>query len=152
MPTTVGQPSTYHKKFKFVVEIDGVASAAFQKCSEISVEMAVVATRQGGALIPTKEPGLATVAPITLERGATDSLDLWNWFKEVADLAANSGITDGKYKRNLDIVQQDRDGTEKRRWKIANAWPSKFVAGGWDNDANENTMEQVILEYDYPNV
>jgi hypothetical protein len=29
----IGTPRTFHKKFKFIVEIDGIASAGFQKCS-----------------------------------------------------------------------------------------------------------------------
>lgn len=150
MATEVGQPRTYHKKFKFVVEIDSVKSAAFQKCSEISVEVAKVEIREGGALIPVKEPGLVTVADVTLERGATDNQDLWDWFAQVANLAANTGLVTPEYKRNLDIVQQDRDGTVLRRWRLLNAWPTKFVGGAWDNEANENTMESVTLTYDIP--
>jgi hypothetical protein len=53
------------------------------------------------------------------------------------------------YKRNLDIVQQDRDGVTLRRWSLSRAWPVKFVAGEWDNESDENVIESVTLTYDF---
>lgn len=29
------------------------------------------------------------------------------------------------------------------------AWPVKFVAGGWDNEADGNVIESVTLSYDF---
>lgn len=152
MPATVGAPRTYHKKFKFVVEIDDFVNSGFQKCSELSIEVAKVEQREGGALIPYKEPGLVTVSDVTLERGATDNFEIFTWFKQVADLAANRGIVTPGYRRNLDIVQQDRDGTPLRRWRLKNAWPTKFVGGDWDNNASENVIESVTLTFDFPDI
>ncbi|WP_428264542.1 phage tail protein, partial [Haliangium sp.] len=80
----LGQPRSFYKKFKFVVEIDGFKSAGFHKCSELSVEIAKVEHREGGALIPQKSPGRLSFADITLERGATDDLDAFGWFTQVA--------------------------------------------------------------------
>ena len=145
----IGTPRTFHKKFKFIVEIDGVASAGFQKCSELSVEVANVQYSEGGALIPNKSPGRLTFADVTLERGATEDQDLFDWLTEVADASANAGLNEPEFKRNLDIVQQDRDGSELRRWRLHNAWPVKFVAGDWDNEADENVIESVTLTYDF---
>jgi len=145
----IGTPRSFHKKFKFVVEIDNVASAGFQKCSELSVEIANVQYSEGGALIPNKSPGRLTFADVTLERGATADQDLFDWLTEVADASANAGLSEPEFKRNLDIVQQDRDGSELRRWRLHNAWPVKFVAGDWDNEADENVIESVTLTYDF---
>jgi phage tail-like protein len=145
----IGTPRTFHKKFKFIVEIDGVASAGFQKCSELSVEVANVQYSEGGALIPNKSPGRLTFADVTLERSATQDQDLFDWMQQVADASANAGLNEPEFKRNLDIVQQDRDGSELRRWRLNNAWPVKFVAGDWDNEADENVIESVTLTYDF---
>lgn len=146
----VGSPRSFYKKFKFVIEIDGFTYFGFQKCSELSAEVAVVEHREGGSLLPDKTPGLVTVPNITLERGATDDEEMFNWFKEVVDMAANlgEGLPDPGYARDLDIVQQDRDGSELRRWPIKNAWPRKFVAGEWDNEADEVviTMLELVIE------
>jgi phage tail-like protein len=145
----IGNPRSFHKRFKFVVEIDSVKHAGFQKCSELSVEIANVQYYEGGSLIPNKSPGRMTFPDVTLERGATQDRDLFDWFQQVANLASGLGLNDIDYKRNFDIVQQDRDGSTLRRWSITNAWPVKFVAGEWDNEADENVIESVTLSFDY---
>ncbi len=145
----IGTPRSYHKKFKFIVEIDGLTYAGFQKCSELSADVAKIEHHEGGSLIPHKSPGRVTFSDVTLERGATKDEELFTWFKQVANVAANSGLVDDQYKRNGDVVQQDRDGKTLRRWKLAKAWPTKFVAGEWDNDADENVIEKMTLTYDF---
>ena len=147
--TIIGTPRTFAKRFAFVVEIDDVTSAAFQKCSELSVEVANIEYHEGGALITNKSPGRLKFADVTLERGATKDQDLFDWMSQVADAAANAGLVEPRFKRNLDIVQQDRDGSTLRRWSIAGAWPVKFVAGAWDNEADENVIESVTFTYDF---
>jgi phage tail-like protein len=145
----IGTPRSFAKKFKFVVEIDDIAHAGFQKCSELSVEVANVQYFEGGSLIPNKSPGRLTFSDVTLERGATQDRDLFDWLQDVAITASGLGLVDPYYKRNLDIVQQDRDGTTLRRWSLARAWPVKFVAGEWDNESDENVIEQVTLTFDF---
>ena len=103
--------------------------------------MANVQYFEGGSLIPNKSPGRLTFADVTLERGATQDRDLFDWFQEVAITSSGLGLTDVNYKRNLDIVQQDRDGTTLRRWSLSRAWPVKFVAGDWDNESDENVID-----------
>lgn len=145
-----GAPRKFDKKFKFVVEIDGFAVAKFTKAGPLEIEVAVVEQHEGGALVPEKEPGRVKVADVVLERGATDDEDMWNWFQLVANIAANSGVVTPNYKKNVDIVQQDRDGTTLKRWRLFDAWPSKFKGGDWDNDADENVIESMTLTYKYP--
>ncbi len=119
--TVIGNPRSFHKKFKFVVEIDDVGHAGFQKASELSVEVANVQYFEGGSLIPNKSPGRLTFSDVTLERGATQDRDLFDWFQDVAITSSGLGLTDVNYKRNLDIVQQDRDGLTLRRWSLSRA-------------------------------
>jgi phage tail-like protein len=145
----IGTPRTFHKKYKFLVEVHPLASAGFQKCSELSVEVANIEYHEGGSLIPNKSPGRLKFSDVTLERGATKDHDLFDWFSEVAAAAANAGLVEPLFKRNVDIVQQDRDGTTLRRWTLNGAWPVKFVAGAWDNEADENVIESVTLTYDF---
>jgi phage tail-like protein len=145
----LGYPRSYHKKFKFVIEIDGFAAAGFEKCSELSVEVAKVEHYEGGALIPQKSPGRLSFADVTLQRGATSDLDAYRWMSDVAHLASGLGLVEPHFKRNLDIVQQDRDGRTLQRWTLHGAWPVKFSAGDWDNDADENRIESLTLTYDF---
>lgn len=147
--SVVGKPRSYYKQFAFTVEIPGVAWTGFQKCSEISGEVAIIEQFEGGALAAEKSPGRYKTADVTLERGATKDRDLWKWFKLVADMAKNGGVVDDQYKKSIDVVQRDRDGTELCRWTLIDAWPFKFVAGSWDNTADANVMESVSLTYKY---
>jgi phage tail-like protein len=145
----IGNPKSFHHKFKFIVEIDLLGSAAFAKCSELSVEAANILYFEGGALIPNKSPGRLTFSDVTLERGATQDTDLFSWFQDIALASSGTGLVDPFYKRSGDIVQNDRDDSELRRWNLIRAWPTKFVAGDWDNDADELVMESVTLTYDW---
>ena len=40
-------------------------------------------------------------------------------------------------------------GSTLRRWSLTGVWPVKFVAGAWDNEADENVIESVTLTYDF---
>jgi len=149
----VGTPRELHGRFKFVVEIDGFQAAFFSKCSALSVEVAKIGYREGGSLIEHKVPGLMTYPPITLERGVAINADFHAWMKEVADAAAGTppgiGLLTPLYKRNLSIIQRDRDNSVILRYDCFNAWPPKLEAGDWDNNANEVTIERLTLEFDY---
>lgn len=145
----IGTPRSFHKKFKFIIEADGITHAGFQKCSELSAEVAKVEYNEGGSIIPDKSPGRTTFTDVTLERGACVDHELYDWFLEVVDASAGTGLVDPGYKRNVEIVQQDRDNGELRRWRLVGAWPIKFSAGDWDNDADEVVIESVTLTYDY---
>jgi phage tail-like protein len=147
--TIYGVPSDrkYHKRFTYTVEIEGIAWAGFQTCSEIRAQIGVVEQHEGGSLIPDKSPGRLTYPNVTLARGATDDEDLFDWFKQVADMDAM--VEEPSQKRSIDIVQRDRRGAERRRWTLVNAFPVEYKGGDWDNTADENNMEEVVLAYDY---
>lgn len=149
----IGQPRLIHGKFKFVVEIDDFQAAFFTTCSELAVETEVVTYREGGALIPIQEPGLATFPAVTLTRGTSQDQDFHAWMLQVVD--ASAGIQDSfgenspTFKRNLSIVQRDRDNTELLRYNLFGVWPSRLSAGDWDNSASEVVIESLVLQFDF---
>lgn len=143
-----GTPRSFHKKFKFLLDIDDVGYAGFQKCSELSAEIAKIEYHEGGNVLAHKSPGRVTVPDITIERAATADNDLWNWFSSCISLTSQLGLKEPDLYRNGDISQLDRDGTELRRWGLTGLWPTKFVAGDWDNEADENVIEKVTLALD----
>jgi len=145
----VGEPRNFMKRFSFLVEIDGFVYGGFQSCSDLQAETAVVEQWEGGTVLADKSPGRVTVPDITLERGATSDPDAYNWFLEVVNMASGNGEVTPGYKRTLDIVQLDRDGSEMERWTVVNAWPRQFTAGSWDNTADETRIETLILACDY---
>jgi phage tail-like protein len=142
-------PVNWYKKFKFIVEVDGVARAGFTTCTEVRQNAELVEYREGGRLHPHKAPGLVTFPAITLGRGLCDDYDLYNWTKDCYDSAAGTGQVIPDLYRNVEIVQLDRDGAEKERLVLYDAWVKEYSAGDWDNNANEVRMEQVVFEYDH---
>lgn len=144
-----GKPRSYYKRFKFLVEIDGVTYAGFRTCSELSGELAKVEQWEGGALTADTSPGRLTFTDITLERGATQDTELKEWWEQTVKASSNSGLVEPNYKRNADIVQQDRDNSTLRRWRLTDAWPTKFIYGDWDNEADENVVESITLTFKY---
>lgn len=138
----------FYKKFAFNLEIEGLQFATFRSCSDIRIQVAKIEHSEGGSLIPSKQPGRVTVPDVTLTRGATSDLRMWEWMQQV--VAAGVLVEDPLQKRTIDLVQMNRVGSTLRRWTLVNAWPVDFKAGDWDNEADENVIEEVILAYDYP--
>lgn len=145
-----GNPRNYDKKFLFAVEIDGIDVAWFESVSGLEAEIGVVEQHEGGNInVADQSPGKVKFAAITLMVGSTDNTQLYDWWLQVIDAGANVGEVDNDYKRNLSIVQKDRDGSEKRRFNLYEAWPSKYKSGEWDAKAEENVIEEVTLTYKY---
>lgn len=134
-------------KFKFLVEIDGFVEAGFQKAGPLKTTVEVSEYREGGSTFPDKDPGLANVDNLVLERGSTESEELYQWFKNILDGVGGEGGVD---KRNLAIIQQDRAGNEISRWNVYNCFPISFQAGDWDATTSEKNIESVELAIDEP--
>ena len=133
-----------------MVEIDGISYPGFMSCSELKMTEQMLEHYEGGTIIPEKRSTRASMDDITLERAAaTGDRELYDWFIQVVDGAANAGLPSPQYKRNLDIVQQERDGSEVRRWTVYGAWVKEYTAGSWDNTSDDATMEQIVLSADY---
>lgn len=146
----IGSPGTFHKKFKFIVQIDGLTVSEFATAGPLESSTAVVEQWQGGGLVAAaKDPGRVTFPNCVLTDGATNDRQTFEWYKKVSDAAKNAGDVDPSYKKNVDIVQQDRDGTTLKRWRLYEAWPCRFKAGEWDNGADENVMRELELCYRY---
>jgi phage tail-like protein len=144
----MAQPTVWWKKYKFVIEIDGVASAAFTTCSDLRINAETDKYREGGRLNEHKSPGLVEFPPITLGRGKTKDFDLYNWFKDTFDAASGTGLETPDVYRTFDIVQQDRKGNEVERYTVFDAFAKEYGAGDWDNNASEVAMEEVVIEPD----
>jgi len=142
-------PRTWWKKFKFVVEIDGVARAAFNKCSAIEPEVADVAYSEGGDIRPYHSPGNMTQPEVTMERGATDDFDLYNLWKNTIDVATGEGLNEPDLYFECEIVQLDRNGDEVERYHLYDCYVRKFSSGDWDNAADEVRLEVVTIQPRY---
>lgn len=116
---------------KFVVEIDGIALAAFEKVKLPDLEWAVGETRTGiDALKKQTYSGLQKPGVISLEKalrvgGVADIKKLLEW--------ARGGSTD---RRSGSIFLTDRDGQEVLRFNFKNGWASKAAVPEMDASAD----------------
>jgi len=153
-----GADRQLHPKHKFLAESNKFGFSKFQKCSELSYEIAKIEYFEGGALIPIKIPGRITVTDTTLERGVSGHIDFHNWCLTVADASKGGpdGMIGGKgtvspyFKDDVAITSRDLDNSVLREWTLLGAWPTKYVAGDWDNTVDEVVIETLTLTYDYP--
>lgn len=147
---TIGSSQTYYQKWRYKVVVEGIPGEAFfQKAGPLEVEVAVASYRGGGAIIPHKEAASATFAPITLERGSTEDQHLYDWLRTVVYAAADSGLNQSGYKRNITIMQLDRSGVPVKFYDLYDCFIKKYTAGDWDGTSDEFNMEVVELEYNF---
>jgi phage tail-like protein len=144
-----GASRVWEHKYNFIVEIGGIAHAAYNKCSELEMEIEKVSYREGGRKHPFKAPGLVDFSDITLERGAVaDDSDLYDWAEKCASIVADAGTVEPEFRIDFDIVAMDRAGNSIKRWRISKGWVQKFTGGDWDGDSSEVTMEKVVIAFD----
>ena len=115
----VGQRVDPFDNFNFLVEIDGIARAAFQECSGLDSTIDVIEHREGGEnTTPRKLPGLTKYSNISLKWGMTDDMELYTWHRDA--------VLGRLQRKNGSIVLLDRQGNETARWNFFNAWPTKY--------------------------
>jgi len=145
-----GSPKDFLKRYKFIIECDRLGDTAFQKCSEIESDIEVNEYAEGGAIFNEKDAGRVTFTNVTLERGQTsDDNDMESWHLEAAAAGDDVGGVGDSYKTNADIVNQKRDGTTARRYRMFNAWPKRVKVGPWDNTSSEHTFSEAEIVFNY---
>jgi len=125
--------------FRYLVEIDGLVSGAFQRVRGLSREVRHESYREGG--VNEYEHKLLTQVTypvVVLERGlALD--DLWTW----ALAAADGDVT----RRTLRVRLQDESGAAAWAWRIENALPVKWSSSDLDASASHIVIESLELAH-----
>jgi len=121
------------------LEIGGINEAHFSEVTGFDITTDAIDYREGDRETHvTKLPGLNKFGNVTLKRGITDSMELYNWYKDVVA---------GKTKRQtVAIVVLDEEGNDKARFDIREAWPIKYDPmdlNAKGNDVSIETMELV---------
>jgi phage tail-like protein len=137
-------------KYAFKVLIPGLTSIDFATCSEISGEIGEATYWQGGSIIAIKEPGRLTHPDVTLERGSSRDQELYQWFNQIANGAANRGMLNTPaFKRPVHIWQNGRDGSPVEQVNLYAAFLKTYSIGDWNNDADEFRVEKIVIAYQY---
>jgi phage tail-like protein len=130
--------------YNFKVEWDGIIQAGFKTCSGLDTSQDAGTYREGTdkGLEVRKLPGLITSANITLVRGITDNAELWQW----RNLVMQGKVADAR--KNVSIVLMDDEGTEKVRWNLRNAWPTKWTGPSFDATSSEVALETLEIAHE----
>ena len=126
----------------FEVDIVGIGDAiGFSEVDLPAGEIEVIEYREGNELTTVRKlPGLVKYSNVTLKRGITGHLELFNWWKSVRD---------GQIaRRDVSIKLLDEQRQEVMRWSLRNAWPVKLEAGPLNAQGNEVAIETLELAYE----
>ena len=125
----------------FSVEFQGQVAGAFRECEGLGSSNEVVeykASGTKGEFVIKKVPGRLVWNNITLKRGITDSMDMWQWRKMVEQGNVDSA------RKNGTITMYNTQGTAVAKWNFINAWPSRIT--GPNANASENAVAIEELE------
>lgn len=142
----VAQLTTPYRGFRFRVEISGIQVASFSEATVPEASIETVDYREGTDPVYKRAlSGLSTYGRMTLKKGLTDSMDLYDWYQA----AAEKGSGAAGARRNISLVLADTDGSDKVRWNIINAWPTKYDSTGLNAASTEVMIETFEIALDY---
>lgn len=131
--------------FNFALELQGSITGYFTECSGIGSEHEIVehkvVTDTGQELVQ-KIPGRLKWQDVTLKRGITADMQIWDWRKTV-----EQGEVVGA-RKTCSVIMFDRNYKEVARWNFENAWPSKVSGPSVKADSNEFGVEEVTLVHE----
>ncbi len=132
--------------FNFAIDVSGAVKGYFTEVSGLGSENDIVEQKvvnEKGVEVTLKIPGRLKWGDITLKRGITSNLDIWDWRKQVED----GKITDAR--KNGSIIMLDRELKEAARWNFTNAWPSKVSGPAPKADGNEIAIEELTIVHEF---
>lgn len=92
-----------------------------------------------GRVVRSKIPGSLSYSNITLRRGLTISMTLWDWL---------TAVQEGKWgeqRRNGALVIYNQAAQEQFRFEFKNAWPSSYSIADLKVGGGEHEIEEVEI-------
>jgi phage tail-like protein len=141
---------TPHTTFNFDVQLtlEGSSSllchAAFAECDGLEMNMQPKTYQEGGNNAQQIHlSGPVTYGQLSLKRGMTDCLDLWDWFDEV------TGV-DGYSKRAECVVSvKSADGERNQvRYKLTRCLPVRLRAPALNAKDGQVAIEEMSIVYE----
>ena len=124
--------------FRFLLEIDEIASGGFTRAKGLSREVKVESYREGGVNDYVHKMAKETRYPnLTLKRGITDAVEFWDWHQQI--------VGGEILRKTISVVLLDAQGAEKWRWVFRDAYPVKW--NGTDLNATGNTVVVESIEF-----
>jgi phage tail-like protein len=112
--------------FKFHVQVDDIAEAAFTECSGLEMSTEVFEYQEGGLNeYVHKFPGRTKYSNVTLKRGFATSNQLFDWYRKMEEK-----LQDGKpldLRKVTITLYSSADRDKGWKWNLDKAFPVKWV-------------------------
>ena len=129
--------------FNFLIESGGLIQAGFTECTGLNSETNVVEYREGADdTTLRKQIGLSKFGNVTLKRGVGVGRQIFEWRRMVTEPSDDPAR---EPRRNISIILLDEKRTERVRFNLKSAWPSKWTGPDFKASANEIAIEQLEL-------
>ncbi|MGO9336163.1 MAG: phage tail protein [Terracidiphilus sp.] len=123
----------------FLVKIEGLTATAFSEVLGLEAAIDVVDYRTGDLKenTPQKLPGLNRYPNVTLKRGLTGDLSLWNWIESALQgTLVRTGVT---------ITLLDQSDNPVLTWQLKNAWPCRWTGPSLIANSSEVAIETLEI-------
>jgi len=139
MATTRNDPYT---SYRFRLDINGVKAASFSQATIPDSSTDSVDYREGTDPLYNRKlsAGPVKYGTLSLKRGISDSMDLYNWRKQIEEQGAGSG------RQNITITLIDETGNDTVTWNIFQAWPSKYESSELNATSTEVLIETLEVQ------
>ena len=130
---------------RFFVDIGNVITGSFRECGGLGSETELIESKEalkGGFTIYIKTPGALKWENISLKRGITNSMEIWEWRKEV-----EQGNVEGA-RMNGSIIMYDSEGQQSARWNFIRGWPQKVSGPSFNATSNEIGVEELVIVHE----
>lgn len=131
--------------FKFAIEVGGKVGGYFSEVNGIGSEHDIIehkCVNDKGQEITQLIPGRLKWTEITLKRGITQNLEMWEWREQV-----ELGQMD-QARANCSIIMFDRESKPAARWDFERAWPKKVTGPNVKADSNDFGIEEMVIVHE----
>jgi len=129
---------------RFVLQIDGITVAQFNEVTIPDISSNPIEWRIGDDP-PTfrKIPGLIKYGNIVLKSGVTDSMDIYNWYKEAI---LDQGFNDTR--KSVQIIINNEKGEVAAEWDFVECWPTKYDSRDLNSKDDNIVIETLEITYE----
>jgi phage tail-like protein len=145
----LGGPNNFQKEpfatYSFYLEIDGITEAVFREASGIGSTSEVIESRHStkdGKVVVKKTPGNLKWDDLSLKRGFTTDMKLYEWRGKVEAGKVNEARKHGS------LTVYSAEGTPLAKWSFLNAWPSKLSGPTLNATSNEIAVEEITIVHE----
>lgn len=131
------------RNFRFLVEIDGISQSGFSEVIMPESYTTVIEYREG-SMQPymRKLPGLTKYSNLILKSGITESMELYEWHKQVEEGKMQEA------RRNISVILLDEEGNECARWNFTEAWPTRYSPPNLSAEGEDVAVESLEITFE----